>query len=194
MAKDSGKVDIHGKEYITVAYRVGEFRKKHALDLSIETEIVSTDEERVVMKAMIKNKEDFVIATGYAEEMRGSTMINKTSALENCETSAIGRALAAFGLAGTEYASADEVANAISNQNNKPTNPAKQPVGTAAKPFRATKKQLETMFSLAKENGQATQEAALAWLIEKGDKDPREMDVSQASALIDELIGNKSNG
>ncbi len=56
------------------------------------------------------------LSTGLAEEVRGSTNINKTSALENCETSAIGRALAFFGLGGTEIASADEVANAITQQ------------------------------------------------------------------------------
>ena len=58
-----------------------------------------------------------VRGTGYAEEYRSSSKINRTSAMENAETSAIGRALAACGLAGTEYASADEVANAISQQN-----------------------------------------------------------------------------
>ena len=57
-----------------------------------------------------------VISTGVAEEVRGSTNINNTSALENCETSAVGRALAFFGLAGSEIASADEVKNAISQQ------------------------------------------------------------------------------
>jgi hypothetical protein len=72
------------------------------------------------MKASIVTLEaegrTFVLATGYAEERRDSTTINKTSALENCETSAIGRALAAYGYAGTEYASADEVAQAVRQQ------------------------------------------------------------------------------
>jgi N-acetylglucosamine kinase-like BadF-type ATPase len=58
-------------------------------------------------------------ATGLAHEVRDSTNINKTSHVENCETSAIGRALAALGLAGTEYASGDEVSNAIINQHVK---------------------------------------------------------------------------
>ena len=52
-------------------------------------------------------------------------MINKTSALENAETSAVGRALAFLGFAGTEIASADEVANAIKQQNFKPDNVVK---------------------------------------------------------------------
>lgn len=118
MAKDTGKVNIHGKEYETVASRVQKFRsdKEIGIKYSIETELMDANDKTVVMKALIKNMEGKIIATGYAEENRNSSMINKTSALENCETSAIGRALANFGMAGTEYASADEVANAISQQ------------------------------------------------------------------------------
>ena len=62
------------------------------------------------------------IATGYAEEVRTASKINRTSALENAETSAVGRALAFFGLGGSEIASADEVANAIQQQNNQSSN------------------------------------------------------------------------
>lgn len=110
-------VNIHGKEYHTVAERVSAFRSK-AADLTIETEIVRWEGDDVVVKASISDNGK-LIATGLAHEVRGSTNINKTSHVENCETSAIGRALAAFGLAGTEYATADEVANAISQQQEK---------------------------------------------------------------------------
>lgn len=113
---DTGIVNIHGKEYKTVAKRVDEFRKEHKQELGIQTNLVRIDERTVVIKAEIINKEGFVIATGYAEENRQSSQINKTSALENCETSAIGRALANFGLAGGEYASADELVQAVSRQ------------------------------------------------------------------------------
>lgn len=115
-AKDTGVVNIHGKDYKTVAKRVDEFRKEHKTDFSIITSLISLDEKTVVMKAEILDKERNVIATGYAEENRTASQINRTSALENCETSAIGRALANFGLGGGEYASADEVANAINQQ------------------------------------------------------------------------------
>lgn len=117
---DTGIVNIHGKEYKTVAKRVDEFRKENKTDLAIITSLISIDEKTVVMKAEIIGKDGFVIATGYAEENRTASQINRTSALENCETSAIGRALANFGLAGGEYASADEVANAIAQQNETP--------------------------------------------------------------------------
>ena len=108
-------VNIHGKEYKTVAERVAAFREVSA-DLTIETEIVLWEDDDVIVKASISDNGK-LIATGLAHEVRGSTNINKTSHVENCETSAIGRALAAFGLGGTEYASADEVANAIAQQN-----------------------------------------------------------------------------
>jgi len=120
MSTDTGKVNIHGKEYETVASRVQRFREKYVGGdnklpiLAIETEIIDRTAEDVVVKATIKTVHDgLIIATGFAEERRASSSINRTSALENAETSAIGRALANFGMAGTEYASADEVAGAI---------------------------------------------------------------------------------
>lgn len=107
-------VNIKNKEYKTVAERVNEFRADHP-NKPIETEIISSG-ETVLMKAVIRAEGGRIIATGYAEEVRGSSNINKTSALENCETSAIGRALANFGYSGTEYASANEVLDAIVKQ------------------------------------------------------------------------------
>jgi hypothetical protein len=108
-------VNIHGKEYHTVAERVHAFRESNP-DLTIETDIVRWEGDDVVVKASISNNGK-LLATGLAHEVRGSTNINRTSHVENCETSAIGRCLAAFGLGGTEYATADEVANAITQQN-----------------------------------------------------------------------------
>jgi hypothetical protein len=69
------------------------------------------------MKAEIKDENNKILADGYSEEIRGEGLINTTSSIENCQTSAIGRALAAFGLIGGEYASSFEVENAISQQN-----------------------------------------------------------------------------
>lgn len=113
----TGTVKIHGKEYKTVALRIQEFREKHP-DFTIQTELVEANDTLVVMKATISTGSQ-VIATGYAEEVRTASKINRTSALENAETSAVGRALAFFGLGGSEIASADEVANAIQQQNNQ---------------------------------------------------------------------------
>jgi len=111
---DTGVISIHGKEYKTVALRVTEFREKHP-DWSIKTKILSSA-DIIQIRASILDTEGRVIATGLAEEVRGATNINKTSALENCETSAVGRCLAFFGLGGTYIASADEVADAQKQQ------------------------------------------------------------------------------
>jgi hypothetical protein len=109
-------IKIHNKDYKTVAERVNEFRGQHQNLLSIETEIVKFEAEDCIIRAVIRDENGRVLATGLAHEVKGSTNINKTSHVENCETSAIGRALAALGFAGTEYASADEVSTAIINQ------------------------------------------------------------------------------
>ena len=115
MSQDTGIVSIHGKSYRTVALRVNEFRSAYQ-DWGIHTEVVSVSDQSVVMKAWITDPDGRVRGVGHAEEWRAASKINSTSALENCETSALGRALAAIGLAGTEYASADEVAGAIHQQ------------------------------------------------------------------------------
>ena len=112
-------VKIHNKDYFTVAERIAKFREMDAEcdgSFTIETQLIAHDEDRVIMKALIL-EDDKPISTGYAEEVRSASAINRTSALENAETSAVGRALAFYGLAGTEIASADEVAGAIAQQN-----------------------------------------------------------------------------
>ena len=111
-------IEIHGKQYVTVAERVGKFREDLpiATGWGIVTEIISQGSDAIVMRAQIQDPEGHVVACGHAEEKFGSTQINQTSAVENCETSAIGRALAACGYGGTEYASANEVQNAIGQQ------------------------------------------------------------------------------
>ena len=113
---NTGIVNIKGKEYMTVALRVQNFREAHP-DWSIVTQIVHRDENEVVMVATILNDQGRILATGHAEEKRKASQINSTSALENCETSAIGRALAGAGFGGSEFASANEVQNAIQQQN-----------------------------------------------------------------------------
>ena len=107
-------VEIHGKEYKMVVERVDEFHKDHKENRSILTEIIQFKDGVVVVKAAVKIGDD--VFTGHAYEEIGSTQINKTSALENCETSAIGRALSSAGYAGSEFASAEEVATAINKQ------------------------------------------------------------------------------
>ena len=114
--KSKGEVDIHGKVYLTVARRINDFREAHP-NYGIKNEVLSIDAESVVVKSIITDETGRELSSGIAEEVRTSSKINRTSAVENCETSAVGRALAFFGMAGTEIASADEVAGAIAQQN-----------------------------------------------------------------------------
>lgn len=113
-------VNIHGKEYKTVAERLNEFYAKYkGAETSIHTEILKDEDNIVQVKATISvtgEENPILFGTGHAEEDRGKGRINDTSALENAETSAIGRALASIGLGGTEFASADELANALKQQ------------------------------------------------------------------------------
>ena len=108
-------IQIHGREYKTVAERVNEIHEASKdKPLSIETELVSWSDSVVVFKAIVTTDQGVFTGHAYEDETRGQ--INKTSALENCETSAIGRALASAGYAGSEFASANEVENAIHQQ------------------------------------------------------------------------------
>ena len=109
-------IEIRGKQYVPVNERVKEFRAKYP-ELRVLTELVSLDENSVVMKATVMDMDGNILANGYAQEDRGSSNINKTSYVENCETSAVGRALGMFGIGiDASMASADEVANAIDRQ------------------------------------------------------------------------------
>lgn len=119
MSSNTGIVNIRGKEYQTVALRVQKFREAHPT-WALTSEVLFRDTECVVMKSIIADETGRVLATGHAEEYRKSSQINGTSALENAETSAHGRALAALGIGGTEFASANEVQNAIHQQAEKP--------------------------------------------------------------------------
>ena len=114
MSKE-GFVNIHGKEYKTVAARVHDFNKVKSETMRINTELIYHDEKRVIMKALIYDS-DVVVATGYAEEIRSQSNINKTSAMENCETSCIGRAIRLIEDSLDPYASADEVLRAVEQQ------------------------------------------------------------------------------
>jgi hypothetical protein len=120
MSKKLNTIDIKGKKYVLVNERLKYFRENFK-DWRLITEIIELTEKRVVLKANILNPNGEVVATGLACEVQGSTNVNKTSHIENCETSAWGRALANFGIGiDSSVASADEVANAILQQQKKP--------------------------------------------------------------------------
>jgi len=115
---DGQTIPIHGKNYATVSLRVGVARRVLGTALDIVTKIVSIDANTVVMQADVYIDGQHV-STGHAEEKRTASRINQTSALENCETSATGRALAFLGFISDGIASAEEVSTAIMQQDKK---------------------------------------------------------------------------
>jgi len=111
-------VDIRGKKYVEVKERVKYFRQEKTFEgWTIATEFPLLSDEQCMCKAVVADTSGRVIATGHAHEIQANGNINKTSYIENCETSAIGRALAVMGIGVDDsMASAGEVSDAISQQ------------------------------------------------------------------------------
>lgn len=125
--------NIKGKEYAEVNQRIKAFRMVYP-EGCIKTELVSNADGVCVFKAEVYDG-DNLIGTGHAYERESSSFINKTSYIENCETSAVGRALGMCGFGiDTSVCSAEELNNAIINQE-------------ASKPI--TKSQVKILVSLA---------------------------------------------
>lgn len=163
------KVDIKGKAYSLVNDRVLAFRELYP-DGVIESNILSMKDGVVVIKAIIKDG-DRVIATGLAYEKEGSTFINKTSYIENCETSAVGRALGFLGIGVDDsICSAEELVNAVTNQKQK-----KDPVPMVMD------EQIERIRQLYNES------AENAAYIESICPDPRKLTMAQATEIIGRL-------
>lgn len=115
-------MEVKGNPYASVAERIKAFRMLFPTG-AIKTEIISLDNGTCVMKATVgynnegrfdgDRTEFVVLGTGIAYEKEGSSFINKTSYIENCETSAVGRALGMCGLGiYSDVASAEEVQTA----------------------------------------------------------------------------------
>lgn len=122
--------DIKGKAYADVNERIKAFRKLFPTGM-ISTEMISNENGVCVFKAIVADETGAILGTGHAYEKEGSTFINKTSYIENAETSAVGRALGMAGIGiDTSVASYEEVANAMANQTE--TKPA--PKKAATKP------------------------------------------------------------
>tara|TARA_R100001440_G_scaffold15989_1_gene27119 strand:- start:6843 stop:7352 length:510 start_codon:yes stop_codon:yes gene_type:complete len=112
-------INIKGKKYVEVNERLKYFRSNYP-NHSLTSQITHIDSEMVVVKSDIINENGKVLATGHAHEEKSASFINKTSYVENCETSSWGRALANFGIGIDEsVASANEVDIAIKKQNSK---------------------------------------------------------------------------
>lgn len=117
--------DVKDKPYVEVNQRIKAFRSV-CPGGAIITEMLSNENGVCVFRASIYDEEQKIIGTGTAYEKETSSFINKTSYIENCETSAVGRALGMCGFGiDNSVASAEEVANAIKNQNKE--QPKEQP-------------------------------------------------------------------
>lgn len=116
-------IDLKGKDYAMVPERVTAFRKIFP-DGFIETQMISSspDGKVVVFEARAgyyrEDGSKVILATGHAQEVQGRGLVNSTSHIENCETSAVGRALGMIGLGlnGGGICSAEELVNAITGQ------------------------------------------------------------------------------
>ena len=113
-------VNIKGKSYVMVNERVKSIRdadNEYYIDTSIQS--ISDDQSLVIMKATLSDKDGNIRSSGHAQEDKSdpSSMVNSTSHIENCETSAIGRCLGNYGIGiDGSIASAEEVSDAIINQ------------------------------------------------------------------------------
>ena len=113
-------VNIKGKSYVMVNERVKSIRdadNEYYIDTSIQS--ISDDQSLVIMKATLSDKDGNILSSGHAQEDKSdaSSMVNSTSHIENCETSAIGRCLGNYGIGiDGSIASAEEVSDAIINQ------------------------------------------------------------------------------
>lgn len=138
---------VKGKPYVEVNERIKAFRRlcPHG---AIVTELVSLADGVCVFKASIYDEDKTLIGTGTAYEKENSSQINRTSYIENCETSAVGRALGMCGFGiDTSIASYEEVANAIANQQ---SNVAELP---GAVPYRKPQTLRQQLFAKLQEKG-----------------------------------------
>lgn len=89
--------DIKGKKYAEVKERIAAFRRAFP-EGAISTKIVEIDDKHCIVKAEVFNENGSLLGQGHASETIGGSNINRTSMLENCETSAVGRALGMCGI------------------------------------------------------------------------------------------------
>lgn len=171
--------DIKGKDYAEVNQRIKAFRMVYPNGF-ILNEMTSNDNGVCIFKSLVGYYDDgnqIVLGTGTAYEKENSTFINKTSYIENCETSAVGRALgmAGFGI-DTSIASAEEVVNAITNQNSE--NKVSKTVDPDKK---ATPKQIEILLGVYKDDN-------LAKLLKANNIEKiQDLPMTKASELIGKL-------
>lgn len=171
--------NIKGKEYAEVNQRIKAFRMVYPTG-SIITDLVELENGICTIKATVKDG-DNILGTGYAQEKEASSYINKTSYIENCETSAVGRALGMCGFGiDTSVCSAEELMNALNNQ--EPTK--KEKVSEYI-----TEKQIAQLTELYKDN----QDQLKKFLKKHNVENIVQLKRLDAQAQIDRIEAAKSN-
>lgn len=161
-------VPIKGKQYAEVNERIRVFRMLFP-NGRISTELHSNENGMCIFKATVTDGDGHILGTGHAYEREGKGMINSTSYIENCETSAVGRALAMCGIGiDTSIASYEEVDNAIQQQDEK-VKKTSEPASKSqnAQDVPTTKEEREAFASFVQKNGYDLQEVCSRFHITK---------------------------
>ena len=188
MTTEIRTIDIKGTAYATVNARLTYFRENHQ-DYRLISEIISDKDGTVIIKASILNEKGDILATGHACEKDGVGFINKTSHVENCETSAWGRALGNFGIGiSAAVASYEEVANAI-EQRKPVTKEKKYKDSVCAEKETIKKDDLREMLEDCKTLFEITELKRSLTKEQQADKETQEWFNSRFSQLKDELNG-----
>ena len=170
-------IDIKGKKYATVDSRVEFFREKFPT-WSMETEypVLDLDKGICVCRAVVKDETGKIVADGYAHEWQNKpgSMVNKTSYIENAQTSAVGRALGFIGIGinGMGIATAEEVKMAVDHQENNDYAPIEERVNDEI-PFQNDPDSWMTYNAFAGECGRCNDIAELSKLLNSQKGNPR---------------------
>lgn len=174
-------IDIKGKKYVLVSDRIIYFNETYP-DGCVRTELVSDPEsELVIVKATIQPDQAFHRSfTGYSQAIKGDGFINKTAALENAETSAVGRALAMMGIGVIDsVASVDEINKAQGSEGKRTYK-------------KATQKQIDWMYSVAKEvSGHEHSEELDKYIEGILTIKPQDVPVGKVKDAVDKIQGDK---
>lgn len=170
-------VDYDGRQYTTVKERLLQLNQDTNKNYSINTEIIEHTGTLWVVKATLTIK-DRGVFTGHNHQVTGGSTINKTSALEKAETYAIGRALSSAGYGGNEFCSADELADAL-RQQNKLEN------------IKITKEQIQMINELLKELGLEGYKSA--WLKKNNIIKLEDCSIKTANEAIQNLLKIQKN-
>ena len=119
-----GVVEIKGKKYSTVGLRISKLREYFGTNICTRFTLHEHTDEKVLVECeiiLINNNNHTVLANGFAEKRRDTNFITRTSAVEFCQTTALGRACAGLGIIGDHnIASAEEIYGASEDNKQKP--------------------------------------------------------------------------